>query len=52
LHLFTHLGYRKIILLNTSSMPLDGTPTTPMWPQDLVSWRPSLFYIFTHSTTE
>jgi hypothetical protein len=21
--------YRKIILLNTSSMPLDGTPTTP-----------------------
>jgi hypothetical protein len=36
LHLFTHLGYRKRTLLNTSSMPLDGTPTTPMWPRDLV----------------
>jgi hypothetical protein len=24
-----NLGYRKRILLNTSSMPLDGAPTTP-----------------------
>jgi hypothetical protein len=39
LHLF------KRILLNTSSiMPLDGAPTTPTWPWDLVSRRPSLFH--------
>jgi hypothetical protein len=29
LHQFPNLGYRKRILLNTSSMPLDGAPTMP-----------------------
>jgi hypothetical protein len=43
LHLFTHLGYRKRIVLNTSSMPLDGAPTTPTWPRDDSRW-PSLFH--------
>jgi hypothetical protein len=44
------LGYRKRILLNTSSMPLDGAPTTPTWPRDLVTRPPSKFHklIFRH----
>jgi hypothetical protein len=40
-----NLGYRKRILLNTSSMPQDGAPTMPTWPRDLVLRPPSMFHI-------
>jgi hypothetical protein len=46
LHKFPNLGYWKINLLNTSSMPLDGgAPITPTWPRDLVPRPPSMFHI-------
>jgi hypothetical protein len=40
-----NLGFRKRILLNTSSMPLDGASTTPTWPRDLIPRPPSKFHI-------
>jgi hypothetical protein len=49
LHHFPNLGYRKRNLLNTSSMPLDGAPTTPTWPRDLVPRPPSMFHIILFS---
>jgi hypothetical protein len=45
LHQFPYLGYRKINFLNTSSIPLDDTPTTPKWPRDLVPRPPSMLHI-------